>query len=51
MFVLLGLPFFVFGQKHDYVWMFGYNSTAENMLDIALPTGFFYLILTAKVGN
>ena len=25
---MLGLPFFVFGQKHDYVWMFGYNSNA-----------------------
>ncbi|MCO6493558.1 MAG: hypothetical protein J5I98_34375, partial [Phaeodactylibacter sp.] len=25
---LLGFPLLVFGQKHDYVWMFGYNSNA-----------------------
>ena len=25
---LLCLPIFVFGQKHDYVWIFGYNSNA-----------------------
>ncbi|MCO6488317.1 MAG: hypothetical protein J5I98_07870, partial [Phaeodactylibacter sp.] len=27
---LLGFPLLVFGQKHDYVWMFGYNSNATS---------------------
>ena len=27
---LLGLPLLVIGQKHDYVWMFGYNSNATS---------------------
>ena len=28
--VLLAFPLFCFGQRHDYIWMFGYNSNATS---------------------
>ena len=55
---LLGLPLFVYGQKHDYVWMFGYDSNQTSgypgvegiIADFnALPVSFDYQVTNMNI--
>lgn len=59
---LLSLPLLVIGQKHDYIWMFGYNSNATssfpgiegmilNFNEIPFSVGYVQTVTNITVSN